>query len=189
MQLSKFDYYSDYVAYPVIIACLAGHALIGQARGDQWVWLRDLALGVVVWSLLEYLLHRFVLHKIPYFMPMHGLHHTAPLSYVGTPTWISLATYVGAIFAPAYLLFGFNAASGFFAGVTAGYVWYGALHHLIHHRAELARLPYLRRLRADHLRHHYARRAGNFGVTTAIWDRLFGTSIRAGAGAAAPGGR
>jgi sterol desaturase/sphingolipid hydroxylase (fatty acid hydroxylase superfamily) len=30
-----------------------------------------------------------------------------------------------------------------------------------------------------HLRHHYSPRPGNFGVTTPLWDHVFGTYIAA----------
>jgi sterol desaturase/sphingolipid hydroxylase (fatty acid hydroxylase superfamily) len=36
-----------------------------------------------------------------------------------------------------------------------------------------------RRLRNHHMRHHYARRDGNYAITGVIWDRLFGTLLSA----------
>jgi sterol desaturase/sphingolipid hydroxylase (fatty acid hydroxylase superfamily) len=51
------------------------------------------------------------------------------------------------------------------------------VHHLIHHRRGGAPAGYLQGLRISHLRHHYSPQQGNFGVTTGIWDRVFGTVI------------
>ena len=34
-------------------------------------------------------------------------------------------------------------------------------------------------LRAWHMRHHYSPKSGNFGVTTRLWDHVFGTAISA----------
>jgi sterol desaturase/sphingolipid hydroxylase (fatty acid hydroxylase superfamily) len=28
------------------------------------------------------------------------------------------------------------------------------------------------------MRHHYSPKSGNFGVTTSVWDRVFGTAIK-----------
>jgi sterol desaturase/sphingolipid hydroxylase (fatty acid hydroxylase superfamily) len=75
-------------------------------------------------------------------------------------------------------LFGLSIATGVTVGVMAGYVYYGLVHHLIHHRRGGASAGYLQGLRASHLRHHYSPQEGNFGVTTGIWDRVFGTVIR-----------
>jgi sterol desaturase/sphingolipid hydroxylase (fatty acid hydroxylase superfamily) len=86
--------------------------------------------AVAIWTLLEYLLHRFVLHRIPTFARMHAVHHASPRAFVGTPTWVSLLTLWIAIFVPAWRTLS------------------------LHHHAEIP---------------------GNFGVTTRLWDRLFGT--------------
>ena len=175
MKLSKFDYYSDYVAYPVAIVAIGAVAMIGHAARENVHWLMVAAGGFALWTFLEYILHRVVLHGRNYFAPMHGEHHAAPVALVGTPTWISMLTLAGAVLAPLWLWLGFHRASGLFVGVISGYLWYGAVHHLIHHRRDA---PYMAKLRARHMRHHYSPRAGNFGVTTAVWDHIFGTTIR-----------
>ncbi len=177
MQLSKYEYYSDYVAYPIVIAGLGAAAL---ERANWYIaaqWTAALIGGIAAWTLLEYVLHRIALHRIPYLVPMHGLHHSAPLAYVGTPTWLSLAVLGCSIFAPTWALCGFTLASGLTAGVMLGYLWYGLVHHLIHHRGGGSTSLYFKELHAWHMRHHYSPQSGNFGVTTGIWDRVFGTAI------------
>jgi sterol desaturase/sphingolipid hydroxylase (fatty acid hydroxylase superfamily) len=178
MQLSKVSYYSDYVAYPVLIAGLASLGLVGVATRERIEWLAATCGGLLLWTLIEYLVHRIALHRIAYFVPMHGAHHAAPLAYVGTPTWLSVAVLGAGLFAPLWALFGASVASGVTAGVMAGYVYYGLVHHLIHHRRGTPPAGFLHGLRATHLRHHYSPQEGNFGVTTGIWDRVFGTVIR-----------
>jgi sterol desaturase/sphingolipid hydroxylase (fatty acid hydroxylase superfamily) len=177
MQLSKFEYYADYVAYPIVIVTLAATASVANGLHDEFLWCGAMLGGFALWSLLEYWAHRTALHHMPYFIPMHDQHHSAPLAYVGTPTWFSMLVLGATIFAPAWGAFGFNAGSGLFVGVSAGYFWYGSVHHLIHHRPNLFRLGILRSLRMRHLRHHYSPTIGNFGVTTALWDHVFGTVI------------
>lgn len=178
MKLNKFDYFSDYVAYPVAILAVGTVVMGASALHANLEWLAAVGVGFALWTLLEYALHRVVLHGRNYFAPMHGEHHAAPRAYIGTPTWISLPTLAGAVLLPLSVGFGFHWASAIFTGIMTGYVWYGAVHHLIHHRADADDPPLLRKMRARHMRHHYSPKAGNFGVTTALWDHVFRTTIR-----------
>ena len=60
-------------------------------------------------------------------------------------------------------------------GLYAGYNYFALVHHLQHHRGkDLAGVAYLRRLERLHDLHHH-RQVVNFGISTKIWDRLFGT--------------
>jgi sterol desaturase/sphingolipid hydroxylase (fatty acid hydroxylase superfamily) len=178
MQLSKYSYYSDFIVYPVVILTVAAVSM----TGDRWLarteWFGATIAGFVLWTLLEYILHRIALHRIAYFASLHHVHHAAPLSFVGTPPWISVFTLGGGIFIPAWWCFGTNAASGLTAGVMIGYWWYGIVHHVIHHGTRRSPHSYFGALQAWHLRHHYSPKGGNFGVTTGLWDHVFGTAIR-----------
>ena len=202
MQLSKLSYYADFVVYPLVLLILTAlgfsHLLgiggthwVGDAHwvgGAQWLdglrWLGAGIVGLVFWTLLEYALHRVALHHMPYFSPMHGLHHASPLALIGTPTWMSVSILVSAVLIPAWLSLGFMVADGLTIGIMLGYFWYGTVHHVIHHRANDSSPSYFNDLRAWHLRHHYSPKNGNFGVTTRFWDHVFGTAIGAGGKAA-----
>jgi sterol desaturase/sphingolipid hydroxylase (fatty acid hydroxylase superfamily) len=178
MHLSKFSYYSDFVVYPIVIAALGAVGISAQSWPTRSEWFAAAVTGFVLWTLLEYVLHRIALHRIACFMPLHDAHHASPLSLVGTPTWMSVAVLSGAIFLPAWRCFGAHVATGLTAGVMTGYWWYGIVHHTIHHGAHKPPHSYFGGLRAWHLRHHYSPKSGNFGVTTAFWDHVFGTAIR-----------
>lgn len=182
MQLSKFDYYLDYYVYPPVIGALGLAAVFHHGARDILVWLAAMLGGMVFWTLFEYLVHRIALHQYGVFVAAHAMHHAAPRAYIGTPTWISLPTLTGGIFLPLWLTCGFQIASGALAGVMIGYTWYGLLHHLIHHWRSPPALAYLRNLQARHMRHHYSPKGGNFGVTTGLWDWLFGSVITSGPG-------
>jgi sterol desaturase/sphingolipid hydroxylase (fatty acid hydroxylase superfamily) len=179
MELSKTSYYSDYFAYPVIVAALAVAGMHRERLLDTVAWCAAAAAGVLLWTFMEYVLHRIALHRIAYFVPMHGLHHAAPLAYVGTPTWLSVSILGAGIFAPVWWFAGLRVASGLTSGVMVGYMIYGLVHHVIHHRRNSPTSRYLNELRAWHMRHHYSPRSGNFGVTTPLWDYVFGTAIAA----------
>ncbi|MGB6353208.1 MAG: sterol desaturase family protein [Steroidobacteraceae bacterium] len=178
MRPSKLTYYADFVVYPVVITGLA----VGGLRHLSWQsgaeWLCAAMTGFVIWTLLEYVLHRSVLHKKTYFAPLHGEHHAAPLAFIGTPAWISVSVLGIAFLVPGWFWLGFSVADGLTVGVMLGYWWYGVVHHVVHHRANTASPSYFNNLRAWHMRHHYSPKSGNFGVTTSFWDHVFGTTIR-----------
>jgi sterol desaturase/sphingolipid hydroxylase (fatty acid hydroxylase superfamily) len=177
MQLSKVDYYSDYVVYPIVIGALAFAGLYGHSPRDFLSWVLAFLGGLAFWTLFEYVVHRVLLHQFSRFVAAHAMHHAAPKAYIGTPTYVSIPTLVAGIGLPIWFGFGFSIASGALAGVMTGYTWYGLLHHMIHHWKKPPSLRYMRELQTYHMRHHYSPKEGNFGVTTAFWDRLFGTAI------------
>ena len=177
MRPSKLTYYADFVVYPVVIVGLAAVGLAPSTWQNRAEWLCAAIAGFVTWTLLEYVLHRSVLHKKTYFAPMHGEHHAAPLAFLGTPAWISVSVLSLAFLVPGWYWLGFNVADGLTVGVMLGYWWYGVVHHMIHHRTNTASPSYFNDLRAWHMRHHYSPKSGNFGVTTPVWDHVFGTVI------------
>ena len=179
MQLSKLSYYSDFVVYPLVLITLTAVNVSQVTRANVAEWLGAGLAGLVLWSFAEYVLHRIALHRMAYFSPMHSEHHAAPLALIGTPSWISVAVLSLAILVPAWLCAGFNIADGLTIGVMAGYWWYGVVHHVIHHGANTSSPSYFNDLRAWHMRHHYSPHGGNFGVTTPLWDYVFGTAIKA----------
>jgi sterol desaturase/sphingolipid hydroxylase (fatty acid hydroxylase superfamily) len=178
LQLSKLAYYSDMVIYPAAIGALVAVNFAHGSPKSSLPWLAAVSAGLLLWTLMEYFLHRITLHGRSYFAPMHGQHHASPLAFIGTPTWMSTSILTGAVMLPTWLFFGFNIADGLLVGVMVGYWWYGIVHHLIHHRAQQPRGSYLNDLRAWHMRHHYSPKGGNFGVTSPLWDYVFGTVIR-----------
>jgi sterol desaturase/sphingolipid hydroxylase (fatty acid hydroxylase superfamily) len=178
MQLSKASYYSDFVVYPVAVIALTGINFSHLTWLSGREWLGAVIAGMVGWTLLEYFIHRFALHWSAYFSPMHALHHGAPVDYIGTPSWISVTVWSGAVLLPAWYLAGFNFADGLTVGIMIGYWWYGTVHHVIHHHADRPTSPYFKELRAWHMRHHHSPKQGNFGVTLPLWDYVFRTAIR-----------
>jgi sterol desaturase/sphingolipid hydroxylase (fatty acid hydroxylase superfamily) len=109
---------------------------------------------------------------------MHVVHHDSPRAFIGTPTWISLGVIWLVFFLPAWRGFSLNVASGLTAGVMLGFLWYGILHHAIHHRRPRLLASWVSAAAQRHRRHHYSGRPGNFGVTTPVWDYVFGTVVR-----------
>jgi sterol desaturase/sphingolipid hydroxylase (fatty acid hydroxylase superfamily) len=62
----------------------------------------------------------------------------------------------------------------YFAGIALGYVWYDLGHYAWHHLQPRTAIG--RYLRAYHLRHHFKTPDRGFGVSTPLWDYVFGTA-------------
>jgi sterol desaturase/sphingolipid hydroxylase (fatty acid hydroxylase superfamily) len=175
MYQTKWGYYADFVVYPVAALVLTGVAFGGPHSRFLTVYVLCFLSGVAAWTLVEYLMHRFIFHALPPIAQMHDRHHADPGAFVGTPSWLSLPAFVLGILFPLRAIAGLEIATGLVAGLMIGLVWYVALHDAIH-RWPLRRgsLLYISKLR--HAGHH-AGRHGNFGVTTGFWDRVLGTVI------------
>jgi sterol desaturase/sphingolipid hydroxylase (fatty acid hydroxylase superfamily) len=174
----KLGYYADFVIYAVLLLALAAFALRGSPS-DQLVWLGAAIAGAASWTFVEYVMHRFVFHRIPLIVDLHHAHHESPRAYLGTPTWLSLLILGVLFFLPIWRLFTLNIAFGAISGLIMGWLWYGIVHHVIHHRRPRRLAIALKAASHRHLRHHAVAYA-NFGVTTPVWDYVFGTHISSG---------
>jgi len=172
VRLTRFGYYSDFVVYPVVVVCLCFAAGIGGPR-DALVWLGGLAAGLTIWSLLEYLLHRFAFHHLPVVCDMHAAHHADVAGQIGTPSWLSLVLFA-TLLLPLILSVPLVAATGLGCGFVLGYFAYISVHHCIH-RWHPQHGSYLHWMKRRHAVHHHSCDAANFGVTSPVWDLVFGT--------------
>jgi hypothetical protein len=172
VRLSKAGYYADFVFYPILLLLLAGAAMGSASSAQRLIWVCACAAGIAIWTLLEYGLHRIVLHHVWPFRELHALHHAMPTAMIGTPTWLTATLMCGCVFLPLWWSAGLNLASGLTSGLVLGYLWYVLVHHAVHHwRARPG--SYLHRAKRRHAEHHHARHPCHFGVTTAYWDRIF----------------
>ena len=174
MLLSRIGYYADFVVFPLLLLLLGTGLFWGSTVRQELVWAAACLVGITGYSLLEYVLHRVVLHHISPFRRMHDLHHANPTAMVGTPTWMTSAFAVG-VFATLWWTAGWYVACGLTFGLILGYLWYVFLHHVVH-RWPTRKGSFLHASKRRHAQHHYSVRPCNFGVTTAYWDRLFGSA-------------
>jgi sterol desaturase/sphingolipid hydroxylase (fatty acid hydroxylase superfamily) len=169
-------FFLDFLVFPAaIFLCLA--AVAWNEAGVPYVALTALfVIGYATWTLIEYLMHRFVFHHFPVFTQMHLAHHAAPHDLIGTPTVITLATFGMLIFWPAFDLTGLEQAAALTAGMMSGYLAYVSVHYIVHNIGSRG-WPWLKKLIRLHAIHHHDIHH-NFGVTTEFWDRVFGTLAR-----------
>ena len=145
-----------------------------------------LLLGIFLWTFTEYTLHRFVFHLKPrkpwqerVTFLFHGVHHAQPQlkTRLVMPPVVSipmaLLTY-GLI----YLVLQVVPGSGvwinpIFAGLLIGYLIYDLTHYATHHFP--MRVGYLKYIKRYHNQHHYKTPDQRFGVSSPLWDIVFGT--------------
>lgn len=133
------------------------------------------AAGLLWWSLLEYLLHRFLFHrKNRLFGRRHLQHHARvkerPLALAPWPSAV-LGAVLHAV--PLFAFLEASIAAPFFGGFLVGYLVYEYVHYAVHYHRQ--RTPMGRWLRSYHLLHHHKTPKARYGVTSPVWDLVFGT--------------
>lgn len=142
------------------------------------------ALGLAYGTFQEYIFHRFFFHKwykyrglrsfehvhMPHHIDLHDGINAGPFSY------IPFFAVFYAVFAA--LLPSVAATNAFFVGFAAWLAWY-EIQHDVDHRDPgklglFGRVPHLLFMRRHHGYHHLHANV-DFGVTTALWDRVCGT--------------
>jgi sterol desaturase/sphingolipid hydroxylase (fatty acid hydroxylase superfamily) len=145
-----------------------------------------IAIGMFVWTLSEYLLHRFLFHmpakgkameRITFLF--HGVHHAQPQckTRLVMPPAVSLplaAIFYGLfVLVIQYLMGGAGWVAPLFTGFGIGYLTYDLTHYATHHFP--MRDGYLKYIKRYHMQHHYKTPNQRFGVTSPAWDWVFGT--------------
>ncbi|XP_019447732.1 PREDICTED: dihydroceramide fatty acyl 2-hydroxylase FAH1-like isoform X1 [Lupinus angustifolius] len=141
----------------------------------------SVVIGIFVWTFAEYMLHRFLFHvktksywgnTLHYLL--HGCHHKHPMdglrlvfppaaaAILATPIW----NLVKLICTP-------SNAPAIFGGILLGYVMYDCTHYYLHHGQPKTNMP--KNLKKYHLNHHYQLWNYGFGITSPLWDFVFGT--------------
>jgi sterol desaturase/sphingolipid hydroxylase (fatty acid hydroxylase superfamily) len=177
MRLGTFDYYVDFFISAVLVAALAVHAVAFASAVQGLMWLAYAAGGAASWTLLEYGVHRFLYHRVPYFRELHDAHHAEPNAHIGAPPVLGIVLIFAVFFAPVVQTSVF-AASGLTTGILLGYMAYMLVHHAAH-EWKLSPASWLYGSLRHHALHHHHSVECNFGITTAFWDHAFGTAYEA----------
>jgi len=140
--------------------------------------------GILLWTLFEYIIHRFVFHvgeKAPEWRKnmqeaIHGIHHEYPRDKgrLAMPPLISviLAALFITLFKLIFGIIGFPLVAGF----LVGYASYLVVHYSVH--AFRPPRNIFRRLWINHSLHHYKNPNSVYGVSNPLWDYVFGTMHR-----------
>lgn len=136
-------------------------------------------IGLAFWTFFEYLMHRYLFHLVSdseaakrFTYAMHGVHHEEPRDHdrLFMPPVPGLII-IGVVAFGVKLLLGIYAFA-FLAGWLNGYLIYAFIHYKVHGQQPP---KMFRRLWVHHNMHHYRYHDKAFGVSTMLWDRIFGT--------------
>ncbi len=147
--------------------------VLAETGLPAWLALVLMAGGFALWTLLEYLLHRFVLHGLEPFRAWHEHHHRLPDEPIRIPLAFSVPLALVLLVAPALLLRNVAFGASLSAGLLAGEL----VQELIHDRLHRGRSGgWLGVRRAHHGFHHVQDAQRAFGTLSGFWDRLLGTA-------------
>jgi sterol desaturase/sphingolipid hydroxylase (fatty acid hydroxylase superfamily) len=144
-------------------------------------------VGLVLWTFIEYNIHRFFFHFCPktawqerIVFLFHGVHHAQPRmkTRLVMPPAASLpmAAFFLLLF---YLLVGrlmghIEWVGPLLSGILLGYLIYDLMHYATHH-FPMRWGRYFRFLKRHHMLHHYKTPDQRFGVSSPFWDWVYGT--------------
>jgi sterol desaturase/sphingolipid hydroxylase (fatty acid hydroxylase superfamily) len=186
------DLLRAFLAHPAIrlYAALAVLALAATAAlsPEPAMLLLVAAIAIPVYTVVEYMLHRHVLHGRLYrreataalWKRVHYDHHSDPgdLTVLFGDPCTTLPPILLIAVPAGYVVHGWaGAAFGVFCGIALT-----SLYELCHFSQHVPYEPpgaYLRRLKRRHLAHHFHNETGNFGITSHLCDLAFGTSYDA----------
>jgi len=162
---------------PVIVAM----EWLGVANGySVLAMVGFIAIGLFIWTLTEYWLHRLIFHWEPdnafgrrmHFI-IHGIHHDHPNDKMRLVMPPSVSVPLAALFLLAYWLVFGEAGFPIFGGFMLGYLAYDYTHYYVHHFVPKSNLG--KKLREQHMRHHFQDHRYGYGVSSPLWDVVFRT--------------
>lgn len=173
-----------HVAVPVTIFFVYAGGLLWWSIANTsipgWQTAGLFFLGLLVFSWVEYNVHRYVFH-MPTTTPsrkrfqymMHGVHHEYPKDKdrIAMPPLLSVSISTGLLFVMRLILrdYAFSTLAGFLVGYAA----YLSVHYIIHVYSPPKN--FLKGLWKNHVKHHYKDGDIAFGVTSPLWDYVYGT--------------
>ncbi|MDB5089116.1 sterol desaturase family protein [Mucilaginibacter sp. OK098] len=166
-----------YIFVPVIAFCIYKYTQTGLGA---FLFIELFISGLFIWTLVEYIMHRFVFHYEPADKPwaqrmhfvFHGVHHDYPsdAKRLVLPPSMSIPLATGF-----YFLFNAilptNYVFGFFPAFILGYLFYDISHYAIHHFNFKGNI--WKKIKQHHMLHHYQDPAKGYGVSSPLWDKIF----------------
>ena len=137
--------------------------------------------GIFVWTFIEYVLHKYIFHfdaksefgkKIHFIF--HGVHHDYPSDSRRLVMPPSVSIPLAALF---YFIFMYLVGEvyvlPFFSGFIIGYLFYDLTHYAIHHFN--MHNKFWLEIKNHHMLHHYHDQDKGYGVSSPLWDLVFGS--------------
>ena len=178
----QFVRFASFWLYPSLAASLLWLTWPGRISSRLSASAVLFVIGLFSWTLLEYILHRFVFHWQPRsrrlrdrIEVLHVRHHESPRDldrlFVRPIYSIPISALV---FSGVYVALGdVFSASIAMAGLWTGFLYYEFVHYQVH--CTYSTVAFLTFQRSRHYHHHFMDPSICFGVTTPLWDWVFGT--------------
>jgi sterol desaturase/sphingolipid hydroxylase (fatty acid hydroxylase superfamily) len=165
---------------------MLARGILERPAAVSWLFIpAAFLIGLFLWTFSEYMLHRFLFHFVPrnawqerIVYLFHGVHHHQPQckTRLVMPPVVSIP--LGVIF---YLLFNLvlgwlgspHWAAPMLSGFAIGYLIYDLTHYASHHFP--MRSGWAKYIKRYHMMHHYKTPDARYGVSSPIWDFVFGT--------------
>jgi len=178
-----------YFQYPAILAYLALAAvsivIYAYQPAPLFPTLAAIGLSALAYPLVWYVLHRFVLHSRWMFKMaplaatwkrIHYDHHQDPnhLEVLFGALHTTLPTIAAVTLPIGYAIGGIGGSAIALATGLLTTAFYEFC-HCIQHLAYKPKNAWLAGMKRKHMAHHFHDETGNFGITTFLWDKLFGT--------------
>ena len=180
-QIDKVQLYRPFAFYAAALA-LMHFAVLRSGEASLAAGALLFVGGLLTWGLYEYATHRWVLHRVPredgFNLPgnvTHLRHHADPNALDRLNVQLSESVPVCVV----YLLIAWAATGSWqsavylFTGLIAGYFFYEYLDYQAHHGSARGRV--VRYFRRYHLMHHHYDATVRYGVTSPLFDYIFGT--------------
>jgi sterol desaturase/sphingolipid hydroxylase (fatty acid hydroxylase superfamily) len=173
-----------HIAIPVTMFLVSG-AILGyyaftHTNLENWVIGSLFISGTIIFTFVEYWVHRSVYHIEPntearakFQYVAHGVHHEYPKdkTRLAMPPIIAAVVAI-TLFTVFFILMG-ESAYAFFPGFIWGYAAYLLVHYAVH--AYNPPKNFMKQLWVNHAVHHYKNGNAVFGVSSPLWDYVFGT--------------
>lgn len=173
-----------HIAVPLVIFSLISTGLMVYGFDKGFLTISNAVilfiLGFTGFTLVEYLMHRFLFHLTPttpkrekFAYTVHGVHHDYPKDKdrLAMPIPLSLTLSTGFFFL--FKLIMGNLVYAFLPGFLIGYSAYLWVHFMVH--AFQPPKNFWKVLWIHHGIHHYKDPGNAFGVSSPLWDMIFRT--------------
>ena len=175
---------TTHAAIPITMLILFGIAFLWWGMNHtlltagSYLWL--IPVGMLSWTLFEYLMHKHLYHMLPtnkikgwIQYNMHGLHHEYPKDKSRLAMPPLMIILIAFLFLGVFRLLMGDYAFGFTPGFLFGYAGYLSVHYIVH--AYPPPKNGFKVLWINHSIHHYKDPDVAFGVSSPLWDHVFGT--------------
>lgn len=176
--LSKVPFYVPVIIYVPVIVYFVYKAIF-ESGMNVLQFCGFYAMGLFLWTVTEYFLHRYIFHYVPksgwglrlHFI-FHGVHHDYPRDdkRLVMPPSASIPIAAGFYFLFSMIL-NKSQLYSFFPGFVTGYLVYDMMHYAMHHYNFKSSL--MKRIKQRHMLHHYSDSSKGYGVSSSLWDKIF----------------